>query len=61
MKKLATMELKSTGQPLGKAVGFFEQGIFLGLGTVAVFVLPVIGYGIFWVGRKGWGIFRGLR
>ncbi|CZR61845.1 uncharacterized protein PAC_11742 [Phialocephala subalpina] len=61
MKKAATKELKPTGQRPGHAIGFFEQGILIGLGSAAVVVLPALGYGAWWVGRKGWVVLRGLR
>ncbi|KUJ07454.1 uncharacterized protein LY89DRAFT_766029 [Mollisia scopiformis] len=61
MKKLAAKELKPTGQKPGHAVGFFEQGILIGLGSAAVVVLPAVGWGVYWVGRRGLGFVRGLR
>jgi hypothetical protein len=61
MKKLATKGLRPTGQRPGHAIGFFEQGILIGLGSAAVIVLPVVGWGVYWVGRKVWVLARGLR
>ncbi|TVY84409.1 Aldehyde dehydrogenase family 3 member B2, partial [Lachnellula suecica] len=37
--------LKPTGQKKGHAVGFFEQGIFIGLGLTGSVVLPLLGWG----------------
>jgi len=47
-------DLKPTGQKQGHAVGFFEQGIFIGLGLTASVVLPVIGWGVWRLGKEGW-------
>ncbi|KAL3422098.1 Aldehyde dehydrogenase family 3 member B1 [Phlyctema vagabunda] len=47
-------DLRPTGQRPGHAVGFFEQGIFLGLGITAFVILPSLGYGIFRIGREAW-------
>jgi hypothetical protein len=47
-------DLKPTGQKKGHAVGFFEQGIFIGLGLTASIVLPVVGWGVWRLGKEGW-------
>jgi hypothetical protein len=47
-------ELKPTGQKKGHAVGFFEQGILIGLGITASVVLPIVGWGVWRLGREGW-------
>lgn len=41
----AVRPLPNTGQPLGHAVGFFEQGIFLGAGILFLIVVPAVGFG----------------
>lgn len=61
MKKSALKELKPTGQKPGHAIGFFEQGILIGLGGVAAVVLPVLGWGLVVGGRRVWGVLNGLR
>ena len=49
---LATRPLKPTGQPLQHArIGFFEQGILIGLGTAATPVLLGLGTGV-WFGVR---------
>lgn len=35
----------------GFAVGFFEQGILIGLGITLCVVIPTVSYGIYWMGR----------
>jgi hypothetical protein len=45
--ELALRQLKPTGQRPGHAIGFFEQGILLGLGSTALVVLPLLGWGLF--------------
>jgi hypothetical protein len=54
LRELATKKLKETGQKPGYAVGFFEQGIFIGLGVTALVVLPAVGWGMWTVGRQAW-------
>lgn len=44
LRRLSTVALTLTGQPLGHAVGFFEQGIFIGLGMVFLIAAPTAGY-----------------
>lgn len=52
IQKLAMKELPRTGQAQGYAIGFFEQGILLGLGTVFSVVIPVTGWGLWVLARK---------
>ena len=47
LKELALQPLKPTGQRPGHAIGFFEQGVFLGLGSTALVVLPLLGWSVF--------------
>jgi hypothetical protein len=54
LREFATKKLKETGQKPGYAVGFFEQGIFIGLGVTALVVLPAVGWGMWTVGRQAW-------
>jgi hypothetical protein len=54
LKDLTSKQLKPTGQRPGHALGFFEQGILLGLGSAALVVLPIIGWGLFTAGKYGW-------
>ncbi|PMD19586.1 hypothetical protein NA56DRAFT_680077 [Hyaloscypha hepaticicola] len=42
LKELALKPLKPTGQRPGHAIGFFEPGILLGLGSTAIVVLPFL-------------------
>jgi len=52
---LATKPLKPTGQPLQHAkIGFFEQGILIGLGTAATPILLGLGTGIWFGVRALW-------
>jgi hypothetical protein len=53
-------DLKPTGQKAGKAIGFFEQGILLGLGIVAVIVLPSFGYAGFRIVKGTWRFWKGV-
>lgn len=53
-------DLKPTGQKAGKAIGFFEQGILLGLGITAVIVLPSLGYAGFRIARGAWRFWKGV-
>ncbi|KAE9381054.1 aldehyde dehydrogenase-like protein PutA [Stipitochalara longipes BDJ] len=53
LMKLALKQLKPTGQRPGHAIGFFEQGILLGLGSTALVVLPLVGWGVFRVVKFG--------
>jgi hypothetical protein len=54
IKKAALKKLRPTGQRPGHAVGFFEQGIFIGLGSTVLLVLPLLGWTIFSAGKMGW-------
>lgn len=46
--------LKTQKQAAGHAIGFFEQGIMIGMGMVALsVVLPVVGFGTYFIRRKG--------
>lgn len=54
LREAAIIPLTMTKQPKGYAVGFFEQGIFLGLSVMAVVVLPTAGWGLYTAGRLGW-------
>jgi hypothetical protein len=47
LKELALEPLKPTGQRPGHAVGFFEQGVLIGLGSTAIVVLPFLGWSLF--------------
>ncbi len=47
LKGLALKPLRPTGQRPGHAIGFFEQGILLGLGSTAIVVLPFLGWSLF--------------
>lgn len=46
--------LVPTGQRPGHAMGFFEQGILIGLGSTAIVVLPLLGWSLFTVAKHGW-------
>ena len=50
----ALVPLSPTKQPPGHAVGFFEQGIFIGLGAVVLGIFPSAGYMV-WCGAR-WGM-----
>lgn len=52
LRSLATQKLPSTGQAQGYDVGFFEQGILLGLGIVLTVVLPATGWGVWALGKR---------
>ncbi|PVH75030.1 aldehyde dehydrogenase-like protein PutA [Cadophora sp. DSE1049] len=54
LRKNAVEPLPKTGQPLGHAVGFFEQGIFLGAGLFLSLVIPSLAYGSWVLGRGAW-------
>jgi hypothetical protein len=47
LMEIALKQLKPTGQRPGHAIGFFEQGILLGLTSTALVVLPLLGWGAF--------------
>lgn len=52
LRSLATRKLPGTGQSQGHDIGFFEQGILLGLGVVLSIVVPAAGWGLWAVGKK---------
>ena len=54
IQREAMEPLPLTGQPLGKAIGFFEQGILLGLGTFLTILIPSVSYGSWIVGKHAW-------
>lgn len=54
IRKQAEEPLPKTGQPLGHAVGFFEQGIFLGAGLFLTVFVPAVAYGSWILGRGVW-------
>lgn len=58
IRKQAEEPLPKTGQPLGHAVGFFEQGIFLGAGLFLTVVVPAVAYGSWVLGRGAWRLAR---
>lgn len=51
-------ELRPTGQKPVHAIGFFEQGIFLGLGITAAIVLPTLGYVVFRTVKETWRLWK---
>lgn len=53
-KEEVTKELKPTGQKKGYAVGYFEQGILIGLGLTASVVLPIVSWGVWKAGKESW-------
>ncbi|KAI0023546.1 Aldehyde/histidinol dehydrogenase [Xylariomycetidae sp. FL0641] len=53
IRAMAVKPLKPTGQPSNWGIGFFEQGILIGLGLALTVVFPVIGYTTWITGRKG--------
>ncbi|CAL3967004.1 unnamed protein product [Diplocarpon coronariae] len=61
IRKAAVKPLPKTGQPLGYAVGFFEQGILLGGGLFLSVVAPALGYGTFVLGRYAWKAVASMR
>ncbi|KAE8453262.1 hypothetical protein EG329_011329 [Mollisiaceae sp. DMI_Dod_QoI] len=58
IRKKAVEPLPKTGQPLGHAVGFFEQGIFLGAGLFLTVFIPSVAYGSWVLGRGAWRLMR---
>jgi aldehyde dehydrogenase (NAD+) len=58
LQKSAVEPLLATGQPMGYALGFFEQGIFIGLGIALTVILPTLGYGSWVVGSNGWRLLK---
>ncbi|KAK0115742.1 hypothetical protein ONS95_000002 [Cadophora gregata] len=58
LRKNAVEPLPKTGQPLGHAVGFFEQGIFLGAGLFLSLVIPTLAYGSWVLGKGAWRLVK---
>nr|OQO17170.1 hypothetical protein B0A51_15374 [Rachicladosporium sp. CCFEE 5018] len=59
LAELAVRPLKPTGQPLQHAkIGFFEQGILIGLGTAATPILLTLGTGLYFGVRALWSSFH---
>lgn len=54
LKEITLQKLPPTGQRPGHALGFFEQGIVIGLGSTALIVLPILGWTLFTAGKQGW-------
>lgn len=46
-------------RPYTKGVGFFEQGILLGLGMAGVPLLGGLGVLTWWASRSAWAYWRG--
>ncbi|ESZ93897.1 hypothetical protein SBOR_5718 [Sclerotinia borealis F-4128] len=61
MQRVATKKLPETGQGLGHAIGFFEQGIWLGAALFLSVVIPALGYASWVGGRLAWGVIGKLR
>lgn len=53
VRALATKPLSPTGQPRNDYLGFFEAGFFTGFGITLSVVLPLVGYGTYFLGRRG--------
>lgn len=58
LRKLATVPLPSTGQSKGGGIGFFEQGILIGLGLASVVTLPTLTFAVWFGGSKAWKALR---
>jgi hypothetical protein len=54
IRSSAVEPLPKTGQPLGHAIGFFEQGIMLGAGLFLGVFIPAVAYGSWVLGRNAW-------
>ncbi|OBT85867.1 hypothetical protein VE02_06076 [Pseudogymnoascus sp. 03VT05] len=52
LRSLAARKLTRTGQAQGYDIGFFEQGILLGLGVFLSIVMPAAGWGLWVLGKK---------
>lgn len=52
LKAAALVPLKPMGQGKGFAIGYFEQGILSGATVFLSIILPAVGYGTYFVGRK---------
>lgn len=53
LRELAVQPLPPTGQSDNKGIGFFEQGLLVGAGIFASFLLPALGFTAYFLGRKG--------
>lgn len=53
VRALATKPLTPTGQPRNDYLGFFEASFFTGFGITLSIVLPLVGYGTYFLGRRG--------
>jgi hypothetical protein len=53
LRKVAVEPLQPTGQKPGHAIGFFEQGIMIGLGLFLAVAVPTASYGAWILGKKG--------
>ncbi|KAH6987358.1 Aldehyde/histidinol dehydrogenase [Ilyonectria sp. MPI-CAGE-AT-0026] len=53
VRALATKPLSPTGQPRNDYLGFFEASFFTGFGITLSVVLPLVGYGTYFLGRRG--------
>ena len=58
LRRIAVEPLTPTGQPLGRAIGFFEQGILIGLGLFLIVSVPLVGFGSWFGGRTIWKLIR---
>lgn len=56
LRAVAVKPLPPTGQSDNKAVGFFEEGVLTGAGIYLSIILPAVGYGTYFLGRKGFEI-----
>ncbi|KAH8679519.1 Aldehyde/histidinol dehydrogenase [Tricladium varicosporioides] len=54
LRAMALTKLNHVAQRPGKALGFFEQGILLGLGSAALLVVPLVSWGLFTSGKALW-------
>lgn len=56
----AAAEIKERKRPESIAIGFFEQGIFIGLGVYGVPLLACVSAGLFYGVRIGFRYFKGM-
>ncbi|KAH6684042.1 Aldehyde/histidinol dehydrogenase [Halenospora varia] len=54
LRVMALRKLNHIAQRPGKALGFFEQGILLGLGSAALIIVPLVSWGLFTSGKSLW-------
>jgi hypothetical protein len=54
IRERAVAPLPKTGQKPGHAIGFFEQGILIGVGLFLSVTIPAAGYASWVVGRSAW-------